>query len=134
MDWSDSDWFKEIAAGKDWVVSALLQSKQTGNPTFAICRGIRDEQSVLLGLLVAVIVPERLNRVLALERPGNAGISILDSKGMNVYRHPQTVYTWEQRNSLKDYPAMEGALKGSEVVATIISARTGIERLAISNG
>ena len=127
MDGSDRDWFKKIAAGKEWVVSDLLKSKLTGKPTFAICRGYRDENGVLLGLVVAVIIPESLDSVLGFERRGDAGVSILDSKGMNIYRHPHTEYTWEQRNWLKHYPAIEGALKGS--VVTAISERAGIERL-----
>ena len=130
MNGSDRNWFKKIAGGKEWVVSDLLQSKLTGKPTFAICRGVRDENSALLGLIVAVIIPEKLDSVLGFQRRGDAGVSILDSKGMNVFRHPYTKYTWEQRNWLKHYPVIEGALKGSEVVITAKSERTGTERLS----
>ncbi len=129
MDGSDRKWYQDIAGGKEWVVSDLLKSKLTGKPTFAICRGIRNENGVLLGLVVAVIVPEKLDSILGFKRLGDAGVSILDSKGMNIFRHPHIAYTWEQRNWLKHYPVLEGALKGSDIVTTVISQRNGIERL-----
>ncbi len=129
MDGSDRTWFKELTSGREWVVNDLDRSKLTGEPTFAICRAIRDDEGVLLGLVVAAIVPERLDSVFALHRPGDAGVSLLDSKGMHVYRYPTTKYTWEQRNWLKLYPAVGEALKGKDVAATVTSDLTGIKRL-----
>ena len=130
MDMSDREYFLEIVAGKDWVVSDLLLSKVTRQPIFTICRGIRNERSELLGIIVAAILPAKLDRVLAVDRMGDAGVSLLDSKGIHVYRCPAMQYTWEQRNWRKLYPIIEEALKGKEVVTNVTSAQTGIERMA----
>ena len=118
MDISDREFYREIVAGKDWVVSDLILSKTTQQPSFTISRGIRNERGELLGIIVAGILPAKLDRVLAVERPGDAGVSLLDSKGMNAYRYPATQYTWEQRNWLKLYPIIGEVLKGKEVVTT----------------
>jgi PAS domain S-box-containing protein len=116
MDVSDREYYREIIAGKEWVVSDLLLSKATRQPSFTISRGIRNERGELLGIIVAAILPAKLDRVLAVERPGDAGVSLLDSKGMHVYRYPAAQYTWEQRNWLKLYPFLEQVANGKEIV------------------
>jgi len=129
MNISDREFYREIVAGKAWVVSDMLLSKTTQQPSFTISRGIRNERGELLGIIVAGILPAKLDRVLAVERPGDAGVSLLDSKGMNAYRFPATKYTWEQRNWLKHYPIIGEVLKGKEVVTSVASDLTGINRI-----
>ena len=131
LDISDREFYREIVAGKDWVVSDLLLSKTTGQPSFTISRGIRNERGELLGIIVAGILPAKLDRVLAVERLGDAGVSLLDSKGMHVYRYPATQYTWEQRNWLKLYPFLEQVAKGKEVVniGHVSKIRAGTSRI-----
>jgi PAS domain S-box-containing protein len=129
IDGSDRGYFKEIVAGRDWAVSDVVLGKVTGEPIFTVSRGIRDENGVLLGIVMATIVPEMLDSVLHLGRSGDAGVSLIDSKGMHVYRYPSTEFTWEQRNWLKHYPSIEEALKGKDIGTTIVSELTGKERL-----
>ncbi|MHC1744838.1 MAG: PAS domain-containing protein [Syntrophobacteraceae bacterium] len=122
-------YFQEILSGKDWVVSDLLLSKTTMRPSFTIARGIRNEIGQLLGIIIAAILPDQLDSALALYRPGDAGVSLVDNKGMLVYRFPKAEYTWEQRNLLKYYPEIAQALNGRDVAATVTSERTGLVRL-----
>jgi PAS domain S-box-containing protein len=129
IDCPDMPYFKKIEAGRDWMVSDLFISKATGEPVFNICRGVRDRNGALLGVVVAAVDPERLDSVLTFERSGDAGVSLLDSKGMHVYRYPAAIYTWEQRNWLGLYPVMEEALEGKEVATTLVSKTTGTKRL-----
>jgi PAS domain-containing protein len=131
MDVSDREYYREIVAGKEWVVSDLLLSKTTRQPSFTISRGIRNERGELLGIIVAGILPAKLDRVLAVERPGDAGVSLLDSKGMHVYRYPAAQYTWEQRNWLKLYPFLEQVAKGKEIVnaSHVSKIRKGTKRI-----
>ena len=49
----DRDYFRKIVAGQDYVISDLLLSRTTRKPSFTISRGIRDEEGVLLGIVVA---------------------------------------------------------------------------------
>ena len=126
IDISDREFYREIVAGKEWVVSDLILSKTTQQPIFTISRGIRNERGELLGIIVAGILAAQLDRVLAVERIGDAGVSLLDSKGMHVYQYPAVQYTWEQRNWLKLYPSLEEVLKGKEVV--ISSHESKIQR------
>ncbi len=129
VDISDRDYFKAIVSDRDWVVSNLIISKVTGEPVFSISRGIRDGNGALLGMVVAVVIPDKLNHVLPIERLGDAGVSLLDGKGMHVYRYPGVDYTLEQRNWLKLYPEIAEVLNGKDVATTVVSERTGVKRL-----
>jgi len=64
INFSDRKHFEDIVAGRDWTVSDLVISKATGEPRFVVMRGIRDNGGELLGIVVANIVPERLDTVL----------------------------------------------------------------------
>ena len=130
MDISDREFYREIIAGKDWVVSDLLLSKTTQQPSFTISRGIRNEQGELLGIIVAAVLPKHLDAVLGIERVKDAAINIMDSKGMVVYRHPATEFTWEERNLLKNYPDLQTVLDSNELVMAYPSRITGKNRLA----
>ena len=70
-----------------------------------------------------------LDTFLDIPRSGGAGVSLIDNKGMLVYRYPTAQYTWEQRDWLKLYPEMGEALKGKEVVVDQVSGITGERRL-----
>jgi PAS domain S-box-containing protein len=119
-DVNDRPYFREIQGGKAWTVSGLVVSKTTGKPVFMICRGVRDGENRLLGVVIAAIVPERLGRVLTLERHGQGAISIIDREGRVVYRHPEVEWTWESRGRLASHPALRDALAGRESTATLI--------------
>ena len=129
FDVSDRSFYREIVAGRDWGVSELIVGKATGKPAFTISRGIRSEQGKLLGIVAASIEPDRLDSVLGVERLKDAGVSLIDNKGMHVYRYPITEYTWEQRNWLRLYPVLEHVLKGEEKAISHISKLTGEKRL-----
>jgi signal transduction histidine kinase len=129
FDVSDRSFVKDVIAGRDWAVSELIVGRATGKPAFTISRGIRNAQGMLLGIVAASIEPERLDNVLKVERSKEAGISIIDHKGMHVFRYPLAAYTMEQRNWLKLYPILGDALKGKEVAIRQKSKIRGEERL-----
>jgi PAS domain S-box-containing protein len=129
FDVNDRSFVKEIIAGRNWAVSELIRGRATGKPAFTISRGIRNEQGKLLGIVAASIEPERLDSVLGIDRSKEAGVSLLDNKGMHVYRYPATEYTWEQRNWLKHYPMIEDSLKGKNVLTSVTSESSGKKRL-----
>jgi PAS domain S-box-containing protein len=117
--YSDRSFFRDIANGREWAVSELVISKASGKPVFGISQGIRDEKGALLGVVVAIIIPENLDARLAVERGKGGGHALVDSKGMLVYRYPAINPTWEERNWLKQYPEYEEVLKGQEIATTV---------------
>jgi PAS domain S-box-containing protein len=127
-DISRRDYYSRIVAGEKWVVSDIITSNQTGKPIFTISRGIRDSRGNLLGIVVAAILPEKLDHALSVERSKGAGISLIDSKGMHVYRYPTTQYTAEQLNWLKRYPVIKEVLRGEEATVDVTGSR-GEKRL-----
>jgi PAS domain S-box-containing protein len=130
FDVSDRSFVQEIIAGRNWAVSELILGKATGKPAFTVSRGIRSEQGKLLGIVAASIEPDRLDSVFGIGRSKEAGVSLIDRKGMLVYRYPTTTkHSWEQRNWLKFYPTMDESLKGKEILTSIISELTGKKRL-----
>ncbi len=126
--YSDRSYIRDIANGREWAVSELLISKATGQPVFGISRGIRDEKGKLLGIVVAMIIPEHLDARLAVERSTGGGHALVDHKGMMVYRYPAIQATWEERNWLKQYPEFGVALGGKETTATVYAPYEGKSR------
>jgi PAS domain S-box-containing protein len=127
IDLTDRPDIREILAGRDIVVSDLTLAQ---HPTFMIGRSIRNEAGGLIGMVIAGIAPDELKGVLGIQRSSDASVSILDSKGMLVYRYPETNYTLEQRNWLAQVPALEDALKFKEMVAKVTSVSTEKPQLA----
>jgi PAS domain S-box-containing protein len=130
FNFNDRSYFRNVIEGHDWAVSELIVGRATGKPTFTVSRAIRDEHGELLGVVAASIEPDGLESVLGVVRSKDAGVSLIDNKGMHVYRYPPTTYTWEQRNWLTLYPILDESLKGSEVKAALQSRVTGKKRLA----
>ncbi len=116
IDDSDRSYFREIAAGREWMVSELVRAKTTGAPVFAIARGVRDRKGALLGIVLAAVIPEKLTHRLAIERYEGGGFAIVDNKGMLVYRYPAIHATWEERNWLRQYPWLGKVIQGEEIV------------------
>jgi PAS domain S-box-containing protein len=130
MDISDREFYREIVAGKDWVVSDLLLSKTTLQPSFTISRGIRNERGALLGIIVAGILPERLEQVLGIKRSEGGGVSLLDTQGRLVYRFPEAKVSWEERDWLNYYPEqVRAALNGKEVTDAVFARHSQKQRL-----
>ena len=126
---ADREYFKEIVAGREYVISDLLLSRTTQKPSFTISRAIRDEKGLLLGVVTIGILPERLDKALGVERFKGGGFAVVDSKGMLVFRYPVIETTWEDRNWLKQYPQFGDALKGKEVSATVYAPFEGKNRM-----
>jgi len=127
--YGDRPYFLDVANGREWTVGELVLARTTGKPVFGISRGIRDGEGTLLGVVVAAVIPEKLDAVLGVERGKGGGFALVDHKGMLVYRHPAIHATWEERNWLKQYPAFEEVLKGKEVSKTVYAPYEGKDRL-----
>ena len=127
--YGDRSYFCEVANGREWMVSELVISRATGKPVFGISRGIRDEKGKLLGVVVAMIIPEDLNARLAVERSKGGGYALVDHKGMLVYRYPAIDAAWEERNWLRQYPEFGEALGGKEITAAVYAPFEGKNRL-----
>ncbi len=126
---SDRSYFRDIAEGREWTVGELVLARTTGKPVFGITRGLRDAQGILLGVVVATIIPERLDAVISFERSEGGGIGIVDHKGMLVYRYPNINLSWEERNWGRLYPEYEDVFKGKEVAKTFHASHEGRNRL-----
>ena len=127
---SDRKYFQEIVGGRDWAVGDLVSGKAVKQPIIPIARAVRDEQGHLLGILVATILPDRLDEVLAFERPEGGGHALVDNKGVLVYRYPSISPTWEQRRSwLREFPEYEDALRGKEVAKSVFAPFERKDRL-----
>lgn len=127
---SERSFYKRINEGQAWAVSELIIGKITDKPIFTVARAIRNDDGKLIGVVAAAVDPEGLDHILGIARTKGAGVSLVDNKGMHVYRYPSTKYTWEQRNWLTLYPMIEDSLKGKEVVATVVSKPDGKNLLA----
>jgi PAS domain S-box-containing protein len=121
--------FSRIRAGEECAVTPVFVSSYSGDRVFTVFRGIRDEKGKVLGVVACTVVVDKLDHLMAIKRSRGAGISLIDNKGVHVYRHPRSEYTEEQRNWLKLYPVIEQVLKGEEKTVSHISKITGETRL-----
>ncbi|MGZ6275332.1 MAG: PDC sensor domain-containing protein, partial [Syntrophales bacterium] len=78
INYSDRSYFRDVANGREWMISELVIAKTTGEPVFGISRGIRDGKGALLGIVFAAIVPEKLEARIAVERRKGAGFAVID--------------------------------------------------------
>jgi len=130
MNVRDRKYIEDILAGRDWSVSDLVFSTTTGAPVFTINRAVRDDQAKLLGIVVATIPADRLDEVLGIERAKGGAVSLIDSRGMLVYRYPSIKITREERNWLQLFPGvLEHALEGNEVSRTVFASYEGKKRI-----
>jgi len=125
----DRTYFRTISGGKEWVVSDLVLSRITKEPVFTISRGIRDAKGTLLGMVVSVVMADRLGQILGVERGHGGAVAIIDREGQLVYRHPKVNLTWEKRNWLQQYPFLKAVLDGHELKTTIDSDLDGQKRI-----
>lgn len=130
FDLQERSFFRSVVKEQDWALSELFVGWSTDIPAFTVSRAVRNAQGELLGVVGAAIEPERLDRFLAVGRWADAGVSLIDNRGMHVFSHPPMSYEWEERNWLALYPVLEGALQGREVMADLASAEDGGNRLA----
>lgn len=121
LDLSDRPFIREIQAGREQVLSDLLQVRPTGEASFIIARGIRDEGGRLQGIVVAAVEPQRLDEVLAIPRAGQGAIAIIDRRGWGVYRYPEIEWSWEERNGIATQPVIAEALTHGEIVGSFRS-------------
>lgn len=126
LDLSDRTYFKEIKAGREWLVGDLTVSKLTGEPVVVIGRGVSDRMGTFLGMVIATLDPPDLDSVLTLERQKEAGISLMDSQGRLVHRFPPVQLSWEERQWAEIYPIVQEALQGKE--GTAILPTTSFDR------
>ncbi len=121
--------FRNIEEGREFSVGDLGIATESGEETFGIGRGIRDERGVLLGIVIAEIDPRKLGSVLKVDRAGGGAIGLIDRQGKSVYRYPEIEMSWEQRDWGKTRPVIARALAGVEVTDRILGL-TGEARLA----
>ncbi|RJR48247.1 MAG: PAS domain S-box protein [Desulfobacteraceae bacterium] len=113
------DLFPRIVSGEEYGVSDLYDSPNTGEKVFVIGRGIRDFKGDLLGIISCVCIPDKLDPLLAVQRATGTAISLIDSKGIQVYRYPPAKQAPAGMNRLQRQPAIKDALNGKEVAAEV---------------
>jgi len=126
---SDQPYFREIVAGKEWMVSDVLTSQTLGRPIFTVSRGIRGESGVLLGLVVVVVIPEMLDEIMAVKEIGNVTITLVDRQGAIAYRYPRNDEATIGTSVLKRFPDVEKILQGEEIAFSTPGISDGKKRL-----
>lgn len=99
LDFSDRDYFRELQAGKSWIISPLLTDRASGKKVFAIAHRL-DRGGVFVGVAVIFIPASLLSEFWAvLDLGENSSVSLLREDGWLVARHPIP----EETLDLSDY-------------------------------
>jgi PAS domain S-box-containing protein len=109
----------KILSGEEYGVGDLHVSPYTGEKMFTIGRGIRDPSGNLLGIISCLCVADKLDPLLAVPRSKGTAISLLDSKGIHVYRYPRMEYSPVGMSRLERQPVIRHALEGNEAAAEV---------------
>ncbi len=129
-DIADCPSFHEILNGKEWSVSDLIHSQRTGEPVFTVSRGVWDGAGQLLGIVMAVISPERLGRVLKIERAREGALMLIDREGSLVYSTLYADLDWNQRGISRSDPSIRQALESNQETEKVSPCMfTGIEEI-----
>jgi PAS domain S-box-containing protein len=129
MDVMERSYFHEIVAGREWYVTDLFLSQATGEPVFTVARGIRDESGSLLGIVAAVVLPDKLGERVSIHRAGEGAITVIERRARAVFRSPRMEWSWEERSIPKDSKAVIDPLEGKEYVGVYECFRDGIDRI-----
>ncbi len=124
---ADRSYVQEILQGRPWAVSDLLVGRASGEVTFVVARAVRGSSGALVGIVMGLVDPQRLDEVLPVDRAGEGAISILDRQGRVVYRYPEVALTWAQRDVADLRPLLTPALAGHDATATFVSPIDGRE-------
>lgn len=115
------DYFKEIMAGKAFVVSDVLTSVATGRSIFTVSVPVRDRNERIIGLVSSAVRIDRLSVLMNEIEIGQASGTILDGT-MTVIAHPKVEYV-RKLNLAK--PAEQGYVGLEPAVAALASREKG---------
>ncbi len=122
-------YYQDILSGNEWVLSDLFRSELTQDPVFSVSRAIRNESGVLAGIIVTVILGDRLDEVLKIARTRNGSINLFDRQGRRVFQYPQGGLASEKRQVWNNLPLIKKALAGEEVTDEVEVANEHVRKI-----
>lgn len=129
LDVTEGSYFDKILAGREWVVTDLFLSQATGEPVFSVVRAVRDQSKRLLGMVAAVVLPDKLGERISFNRAGGGAITVMDRHARVVFSDPKMEWGWNERGIQMSLKAVNDPLAGREYVGTSKGFRDGIERM-----
>ncbi len=112
--WPDLSWLPLIARGREQVVTDVVRTQQARDARFSVVHATREAAGKLRGVVVAVVDPNRLDRVITIRRSGAAAVSLVDSTGWLAFRLPPIPQSYEERDWGRTYQVVRRALAGDE--------------------
>ncbi len=115
----DRNYFQKILNGADWSVSNLIFSRTSNRLIFTINRGIFNSEGELLGVMVVGIFAVQMDKIMAIDRTGKGMVHVLDRNGVALFGYPGYPWLLEKRRLIEEFPVIQGAFEGKEVMTTI---------------
>jgi len=106
----DRDYFQRAVAGQDEVISDLIMSRSTGEPTIALARAIRQDGQ-LMGVVYTSLRVTDLGEILPIQRGGSSAFGLVDREGRVVFHSNHPGLPFEAR-MLEAHPLVRAALAG----------------------
>jgi len=115
--WPDRSWLRAVILGQESMVTNVTRPQDAKDARFSVVHGARDASGVLRGIILAVIDPNRLNRVINIRRWRGGAVSLMDSSGWLVFRMPALSLSYQERDWSTLYDPVRRALAGKEATA-----------------
>lgn len=113
---AERDYYKQIIAGKDEVISDLVESYVDGKLVVPVAKGIK-KNGKLVGILVYSIDTDKLVSLISKFKLNDGeALTLIDSSGNIVYNSSNNNLTFKERKILKD--ASEWKALNGEIVKT----------------
>jgi signal transduction histidine kinase len=125
----DNPFFKGLASGLGLVVTHLVDSDPAGRNHFFIGRAVRNENGDFMGVLIAGVLPERLDMAIGMKRSRGEIVGLVDQLGRLAFSNPPVNSRWKEHGMVAAYPMIKDALKSKEVYGRVASRLDGVNRL-----
>lgn len=113
---ADRAYFREVASGKDWAVSDILEKRPTGEPVLIVAQRVRRDGR-FVGVLFSAFSPSILEQFVTGTMSPGTGYGILDSSGRII---ATTILSPSQEAKNPDrswVPSVRKALRGKPAYA-----------------
>ena len=129
---ADRQYFQQVAAGRDWAVSPLINIRPTGDPGFVIAHRM-EHAGEFRGAIISAVSPKALQGFVTKKTASDFSYSILDSRGRIIVSTVLPDHLISKHRDRSWIPSVRKALRGESAIdKPFVDRADGVERMGAS--